>query len=599
MENKRTRADADRLTPFYLASIYSVTLMLVALLLGYLRAFNAGPVLVITMAACLVVLVSHPIIAAANSVLRLVLRPRPLPAIEFPDGVDQENTTLVVIPDLLMNSGKIDALVNQLRGHFLRNIENNVYFGLLTDWVDCSNEHDPGDRERLDQVLTRIRDLNSEYGAGGRRPFFLLHRNRRWNEYDQTWMGYERKRGKLHDLINLVLSGDLSAFAVLEGDLAAITRAKNIITLDSDTILPNGAAIKLISTIAHPANAARFSEDGVIVSGYAILQPRMLATAPTGVSSWYERFRVRQRGTDPRTSSFDVFQDFFGEGCFTGVGIISVADFHRAFGGMVPENHLLSHDIIEGCFARSGRAASVSMFENMPPTFHAASRRHHRWTRGDWQNSSWLFPSIPSASGRRKNTLSLLSRWKIFKGMNASLFSLSIMSLLFVSAVTHRVPEGIVVALGAVFLPVVVDILVSRLSGAWPRPRTVVDLCTHALMMVTLAPFEGLTNLDAIVRAVYRLGSKRRALEWVPSSAYEGDNIGALGYVRYMWKSPAVATALVAWMWLWSANWNVLVAAVVSAWALAPLFAWYISRRVEGAAPVPSDAGRESREATA
>lgn len=581
MENKLNRPATNGLTRLYLAVIYFVTVATIAILLRYLGAYDASLLLAAAMAACLLVLVSHPAIAVTNSLIRQVVKQRALPTVDLGKGLGVENRTLVVIPDLLMGESKIDALVDNLHQHFLRNHEPDIYFGLLTDWVDAAAEHLPADEGRLAHVLARIRALNVEHGADGRRPFFLLHRGRRWNSYDDLWMGYERKRGKLEDLNDFILHGNASSFLVLEGDVAEICKAKYVITLDNDTLLPKGAAVQLISTIAHPANTPEFDDNGVIVSGHAILQPRMLATMPENASSWYERFRVRQRGTNPCTPSFDIFQDFFGEGCFTGVGIYAVAPFYRSLRDMIPENYLLSHDIVEGGFARSGRVANVSLFESMPPTFHASSRRHHRWTRGDWQNSAWLFPSVPCAEGARKNTFNLLSKWKIFKCMNASLFSLCIMLIPFLCAVTDKTEQAILLASAAVALPMLVDMLLNVFHGKLPKVRTIVDTCAYTVMMVTLAPFEGLTNLDAAVRAIYRIRvSRRRSLEWVPSSEYENDDIGLRGYWRYMWKSPAIAVLLAAWLWLWSAHWTPLVDALLCAWALAPLFAWHISRRL-------------------
>ena len=596
MEKLRSRLSMDGLTRLYLIFVGIVLAIAIGGLLRYLGAYDSGLLVAVPMAVCLAVLISHPVISVTNSTIRLFIRSLPLPAIEA-DRVAAENMTLVVIPDLILDSQKIDALADNIRDHFLLNDDPNVYFGVLTDWGDSATEHREDDEGHLAQIRGRIKALNDAHGTAGRKPFFMLHRARRWNAYDGVWMGYERKRGKLEDLNEFILHGDATLFPFVEGDVEAIRKARYVITLDNDTRLPAGAALKLVSIMAHPQNTPVVDETG-IVSGHGILQPRMMATMPTGAASWFERFWVRQRGTNPNRPQFDIFQDFFGEGCFTGVGIYAVAAFHHALNRMIPENHLLSHDVVEGCFARAGRAGNVALYESVPPTYHAASRRHHRWTRGDWQNGSWLFPSVPSADGRRKNSFSLLSRWKIFKCLLASLFPASIASLQFLCVITDRTYQGVVISLGAVLIPIVVDVIVKKLLGLGLSTfRMVKDFTIYAFMTVAFAPFEGVRNVDGAIRAIYRItGSRKRGLEWVPSSEYEADDMGVMGYVRYMWTSPAAAVLLILWMQLWSASWNALIVAVLCAWAVAPVVAWQISQRFEDTATEPegSVASREA-----
>jgi len=592
MQKPRSKTTIDRLTRVYLGFVCAVLAALIVILLRYLCAYASGVLVTAAMALCLVGLISHPVISITNSVLRLFFPSLTLPAIES-DKVAPEHTTLVVIPDLILDSEKIDALADTIREHYLLNDDPNIFFGVLTDWGDSATEHAPTDDERLSQIVRRIQGLNATYGSADRRPFFLLHRGRRWNAYDNCWMGYERKRGKLEDVNDLILHGNSSPFITVEGDMAAISRAKYVLTLDNDSRLPRGAALKLISAIAHPANRPEFDDKGVIVSGYGILQPRMMAAQPVGPSTWIERFWVRLRGSNPERPQFDIFQDFFGEGCFTGVGIYSVADFDRALRGMIPENHLLSHDVIEGCFARAGRAGHVVLYESVPPTYHAASRRHHRWMRGDWQNCSWLFPFVPSANGRQKNSFSLLSRWKIFKCMLASLFPASIALLPFTCAVTGHTYGGVMVVAASVLLPIMVDITVKRLLGLkLSLVRATKDCLFHTFLTITLAAFEGMRNINAACTAIYRIsGSKRRGLEWVPSSAYDSDDLSAVNYIRYMWTSPAVAVLLAVWMDIWSARPNAPILAVMGMWAIAPLVAWQISRRQPNVAAEAADSG--------
>ncbi len=117
-------------------------------------------------------------------------------------------------------------------------------------------------------------------------------------------------------------------------------------------------------------------------------------------------------GVDPYTRAVsDVYQDVFGEGSFIGKGIYDVDVFERALGGRFPDNRILSHDLLEGCHARSGLLTDVEVYEDYPSTYLADVRRRHRWIRGDWQLLAWLLPRVPGPAGSRiPNALSVLSR---------------------------------------------------------------------------------------------------------------------------------------------------------------------------------------------
>ena len=565
--------------PLYVACLILLSVTLSLLLLRYLTDAQDALAVKALLGVSVAFSVSSALVTIINSALRKIFPPRFLPAIDLSGGIGVELTTLVVIPDLLMSKGKIDDLVANLHNHLISSDDPNIYFGLLTDWMDSSVEHGDGDDEILSYVLAKIQDLNQKHASDNRIPFFLLHRKRLWVENDKLWMGYERKRGKLEQLNELIVHGDSSPFILIEGDLAAILRAKFVITLDNDTRLPEGAARKLISIMAHPSNTPQFDESGAIISGHAILQPKMLSVLGEN-PSWLERFRKRENEYDPQKPQFNIYHEVFELGCFTGVGIYTVKAFERALRGKIPDNLLLSHDIVEGNYARSGRARDVMLFETVPPTYRAESQRRHRWTRGDWQNAAWLFSMAPTANGSQKNPFDLLSRWKIFEPIRAALFPAMMMWTIFLCAVTNSLFGAALVAIGAVTAPIFFNIALMALSGEKVRFSKVIFRLVAAGMILTFMAFEAWITMDAAVRSVYRMTvSKKRLLQWVPSSVFDNDNMGLGGYLRYMWISPAIALALSLWAWRWSAHCGPLIVIFMVIWAFAPVFAWYISRR--------------------
>ena len=269
--------------------------------------------------------------------------------------------------------------------------------------------------------------------AGRDDIFFLFHRPRRWNPYDRIWMGYERKRGKLADLNALLREGNRDGFSLVVGATAVLTGVRYVITLDTDTQLPRDAARQFVGTMAHPLNRPVYDAARQrVVAGYGILQPRVSASLQGGQHSRYARLHGGEPGIDPYTRTVsDVYQDVFREGSFIGKGIYDVAAFEQALNGRFPENRILSHDLLEGCYARSGLLSDVQLYEEYPARYGADVNRRYRWIRGDWQLAAWLLPRVPGPDGRRlRNPLSLLSRWKLFDNLRRSLVPAVLTTLL-------------------------------------------------------------------------------------------------------------------------------------------------------------------------
>ena len=405
----------------------------------------------------------------------------------------------------------------------------------------------------------RIEELNEKYKGASGDAFFLFHRPRRWNPRERLWMGYERKRGKLADLNSFLRGGSRDRFSLVVGETAVLGNVKYVITLDTDTQLPRDSAWQFVGAMAHPLNRARYDETKQrVLEGYGILQPRVAASLPGTNRSRYARLWGSEPGIDPYTRAVsDVYQDLFGEGSFIGKGIYDVDAFEAALSGRFPENRILSHDLLEGCYARAGLISDVQLYEDYPSRYSADVSRRYRWIRGDWQLVRWLLPRVPGPGGRRReNPLSGLSRWKIFDNLRRSLISPALALLLLLG--WTALPVGLAVDLGgARDHP---DSILSRLylgralgsrgmcfwaSICLPRCADAGRHFAQAAFALACLPYEAFFSLEAIARTAGRmLVTHRRLLEW--STSADSDRNGRAGLIasfQTMWIAPAIAVA--------------------------------------------------------
>ena len=531
-------------------------------------------------------------ISVINWVVTVSVKPTLLPRMDFSKGISPDCRTLVVVPTLLTSDDEIASLVEALEVRFLANRDEHLYFGLLTDFKDAQHEHMPDDDRLLQLAKTQIESLNEKYGSEKNDLFFLFHRPRRYNKRDKIWMGYERKRGKLTDLNTLLRRGLTEAFSCIVGEFETYTRIKYVITLDSDTQLPRDAAWKLAATMAHPLNHPRYSErKRRVVEGYGILQPRVAVSLAGSNRTWYTQMHANDSGLDPYTRSVsDVYQDLFHEGSFIGKGIYDVEIFEKALNDRFPENRILSHDLLEGCYTRSGFLSDVELYEEYPSSYRADVSRRHRWIRGDWQIGGWILPFAPGKDRRlRRNPLSTLSRWKIFDNLRRSLVPVALLLLLIIGWTI--LPSSWFWTLWVV----VIIVLPSVLSTAWDmihRPEDV-QIRPHikssiraayrsfiqALFTIICLPFEAFYHLDAILLTNWRtLITGRKLLEWNPSGNLEKSNPrGLVDYFRTMWVGPLAGLSVFVYLTVIEPISLLISVPILILWMVSPTVAWIVS----------------------
>src|SRR5216117_2216351 len=414
------RAYVASATPGYLGTIVILSGLILALPLFHAALSGAGPLSLLLLALLAAVPASDLVIAFVNRWVTVLLPQRVLPRLELRDGVPVTLGTMVVVPALLTDRVEVDELLERLEVHYLANSDGDLRFALLTDWTDAPTESMPGDEESLAAAREGIAGLNRRYGPipGGSQRFLLFHRRRLWNESEQTWMGWERKRGKLHEL-NRLLRGATDTSFLSAGGAAPVAPpdVRYVLTLDADTRLPRGAVDRLVGTMAHPLNRPRFDAgQRRVVEGYAVLQPRVTPPLPGREGSFFQRLSSGPAGIDPYAAAVsDVYQDLWGEGSYTGKGIYDVDACEAALAGRVPDNALLSHDLFEGVFARAGLVTDIELFERAPSHYGVAAARQHRWARGDWQLLPWIVgygSHLP---------IPLIGRWKMMDNLRRTL----------------------------------------------------------------------------------------------------------------------------------------------------------------------------------
>jgi len=529
-------------------------------------------------------------ISMVNWLATLFVKPKLLPRLNFSKGIPSEYRTLIIVPAMLSDVKSIDELLEALEIRYLANIGENLHFGLLTDFLDADKETMPGDEDMVLQAKAGIQALNRKYPLVNEDVFFLFHRPRTWNKQEKKWMGYERKRGKLAALHTFLRGKREGLFSEVVGNTAVLHSIKYIITLDADTQLPREAVWKFVATMAHPLNRPIYDfQKKRVTEGYAILQPRVATALPKQTSSLYLRMQGDVAGIDPYTRvSSDVYQDLFGEGSFIGKGIYDVEVFEQAVEHAFQENRILSHDLLEGCYARSGLLSDVFLYEENPSQYLTTIKRHSRWIRGDWQVGAWMLPVITDSEGKlTKNKLSVLSRWKISDNLRRSLLPSSLLTLLIagwfflpfpwvwtlIVTVILMLPTVAMAAWNLIHKPRDIT-LQAHIAEIWIFLR---DNIIRFIFSMAVLPYEAYRFSHAVLLTNWRLiVSKRKMLEWTPSAIQVSANTYLSVYAN-MWVVPFFSVLVTGFLVYFSST-SILVAfPFLVLWILSPAMAFRLS----------------------
>ncbi|HWF90300.1 MAG TPA: glucoamylase family protein, partial [Pyrinomonadaceae bacterium] len=578
-------------TATYLGTLTVMTLLIMTLVLFLMSRYEAGWPLLIVTAFMALIPASDLAVTVLNWDLTHFFPPRLLPRMDTSQGIPDDAATFVVVPTIFLNESQVHELVERLEVHYLANHDEHVYFALLGDFPDATTEETPTDSQLLAIAQSGIDALNRKHGND---RFHLFHRKRLWNAGENKWMGWERKRGKLEEFNRLLRGAPDTSFVVRTANDQLLKSIRYVITLDSDTQLPRDVARKLVGAAIHPLNRPQIDPaTNRVTRGYGILQPRVSIALASASRSKFVQIFSGYTGIDPYTTAVsDVYQDFFGEGNFTGKGLYDVDAFQTTLEKRVPANALLSHDLFESLFARAALTTDIELLDDYPASYEAYAKRSHRWTRGDWQIIRWLFPSVPDGDRKKvRNTLPLRARWKILDNLRRSLVAPALFLWLVASCVLF--PGSALLWSLFVFLVVAFPVYLHVTTGLAMHPRGIPwtshfwsrwgDFRTNtgqiALSFVFL-PHQAWLMCDAIVRSLYRqLISRKKLLEWV--SAAEAERSLRNTLESFLWfMLPAVILTLAALAASMSFKPRSLpeMGTLFVIWMISPIIAYLVSK---------------------
>jgi cyclic beta-1,2-glucan synthetase len=550
----------------YAAGVVAVAAMLLAIPLAALSWSGLGLLPLLLLGALGAIPAVDAAVALVNRAVSFGFNARRLPALALRSGIPDELRTVIAVPTMLTSAAAISEQVERLEIHYLASPDDNLHFALLSDWRDSATESDPSDDALLRDAALGIADLNQRHGAASSGPrFLLLHRKRLWARSEDRWIGWERKRGKLHELNRWLRGAVDTSFMPVNGVMPqAPANIRFVITLDADTRLPRDTVLKLVGKMGHSLNRAQFDSTARrVTEGYAILQPRVTPSLPIGQDgSLFQRIFSSVSGIDPYASAVsDVYQDMFGEGSYAGKGIYDVDAFEAALADRIPQSALLSHDLFEGIFARAGLASDVEVVEDFPTRYDVGAMRHHRWARGDWQLLPWLLGQVPSPTlaDPVSGSIPPVGRWKMADNLRRTLSApFAILALL----AGWTLPPGAALiwtlfVLATIVLPPIIPVL-----AAIPPRRAGITLASHmralggdlrlslALsgLVITFLAHQAWLMGDAIIRTLYRLFvSHRNMLEWIPAAqAAAGRDLNLPGFYRQMAGALVIAATAIA-----------------------------------------------------
>ena len=572
--------------PGYLGTVTLTAWIVVALGVAW-AAPQATPLERVLLALLALIPASDLALALVNNFVTATFPPRLLAKLELKDGVPTEWRTVVAVPTLLTTPALALEELERLEVRYLANSTGDLRFALLGDFADAALEVMPGDEIVLSALLGGLRALNERYGAvaGGGERFYVFYRRRQWSASERVWMGWERKRGKLHEFNRLLRGATDTSFSGLTGAALEVpSDVKFVITLDADTRLPRGAACHLVGALGHPLNRPQFDALGRVTAGYAVLQPRITLSLPNErEGTVFQSVYSSHAGMDPYASAVsDVYQDLFGEGSYAGKGIYDVDAFETALAGRVPETALLSHDLFEGLFARAGLVSDVELVEEYPSHYLVRSARQHRWVRGDWQLLPWVF------SGRAP--VSLIGRWKLLDNLRRSLAPVALVAALLAGWLLGGVGalEWTVFLLATLIIPALLPFLKSLIPTVPNASKRSLWLEVMEKLSLGAAQFIlGLTfladgawqMLDAILRTLTRVFvTRQNLLEWrTAAQVGAGANLELRGFYRAMLGAVGLSIA-VAGLTLWLRPASLWIALpFVTLWLLSPLVARWAS----------------------
>ncbi|TYQ15914.1 UNVERIFIED_CONTAM: cellobiose phosphorylase [Acetivibrio alkalicellulosi] len=581
----------------YIAAIIIIMLTVVGLTVEYIfNRVQYGQIDIYVLIALIAVVIPGFDIAVStvNWLLSHGVRPSFLPKLEMKDGIPKECSTMVVIPALLTDEKRALELIESLEVYYLANKEKNIFLALVGDYKDSDAKEMKDDKKIIDAALSKVNQLNEKYCDKGQEIFYFFHRHRQFNDKQSKWMGWERKRGALVEFNEMILGSEKTSFSIVSKEINKLPKVKYIITLDADTVLPLGMAKRLIGTMSHTLNRPVIDEEkSLVVEGYGLLQPRIGFDIESVNKSLFSRIYAGEEGIDPyATATSDVYQDLFGEGIFTGKGIYDLSVFHSLLENAIPDNTVLSHDLLEGSYVRAGLVSDLELIDGYPSKFSSYAMRLHRWVRGDWQLLPWIRKYTKNKVGESiKNPLSTITRWKILDNLRRSITAPGIMILIILgfSILPGNTIFWLALAVFSNFLPILTggfDYIISKPLGAIRQKRYTTAICglkacfLQQLLQFVFLPYQAYLMISAIFITLKRvLFTKKNMLEWVTALDVERSLKDSIkGYFIKMRFATFQVIVILVLSFLLKPDAFAIAIVLAAIWILSPYIAYRVSK---------------------
>lgn len=583
----------------YVYGISAVSLIItLAIMKNY---YKVDLFIAIILSIFLFIPVSEIVVQCTQYILGKIVKPKILPKMDYSEGIPEEEATFVVVPTIIDSEKKVEEIIHKLEVYYLANRSDNLYFALLGDCTTTKNEVEEIDAKLIEKGKELVDKLNEKYN---KKIFYFLYRKRKWNEKENAYLGWERKRGLLTQFNEYLLKNKKADFIINTIEEEKIPEIKNIITLDADTDLSLESAQKLIGTMGHILNKPEV-KNGAVVKGHALIQPKVGINIEASRKSLFTQIFAGSGGTDLYTNAIsDVYQDNFDEGIFTGKGIYNLKVFSEVLENQIPENTVLSHDLLEGSYLRCGLATDIMLMDGYPYKYNSFISRLHRWIRGDWQITGWLLNNIKDKNGKlHKNPLNFLSKFKILDNLRRSLLEISCVISLLLAIVIKlkfnvRICAPVIVVLIAILIPMILELInkiVFKKEGQetsksfTPKISGIKGIITRAYLTFSFFPNKAYISLNAIIKTIYRKHfSKMHMLEWTTSEEAERFSKVSLGsYYTNMWVN--ILFAIISFILAYTSKttlelWSIYSAGII--WAISPWFAYEVSKEIKNNAQI-------------
>ncbi|SCY97010.1 GH36-type glycosyl hydrolase domain-containing protein [Alkaliphilus peptidifermentans] len=581
----------------YISPILVITAIITSIMVYYVASTGTVDFMMYLLTIMIVLIPASDIgVVLTNWIYTKLSDPYFIPRFEYKEEIPVEATTLVVIPTLLPNPKRARELLEMLEVYYLANREENLYFALVGDFKDDTHEELAEDNEITNTALNGVKKLNQKYSKE-KDLFYFFHRRRQYCQSQNRWMGWERKRGALIEMNQLIKGSESTSFTTVSGNIKDLADVKYVITLDADTILPLDTAKKLIGMMMHPLNKAIIDEKrGIVKEGYGLIQPKISNNIESVSKSIFTRIYGGEGGLDSYVTLYsDVYQDLFHEGIFTGKGIFDIEIFNKLLKEAIPDHTVLSHDLLEGSYLRTGLATDLELIDGFPSKYSSYMKRLHRWVRGDWQLIRWLPKTIKDRNGETvENPLTALSKWKIIDNLRRSLVAISILVLIIGAAsfLPGSFMVWLLLALVTILMPFFTGLIDYIRDEAYNSTKKInckkvnngiTSRIYHSILTFIFLPYEAAMMLDAIFRTIYRVViSKKNLLEWVTVADVEINLKGDIdSFINQMKAAIYISIAVLVKVLIIRPTNLIYILPIGILWTASPVIAYYTSKEIK------------------